>query len=115
MSRQTQSAQPARGAESAAEVAARIESRLSEALEEIGAALGELPVLAALACRPAPAGVAPRLLNIAQAAEALSLGKSTVNALVASGEIGSVKIGSARRVPVEEIDAYVARLRQKGA
>jgi excisionase family DNA binding protein len=98
-----------------AETAARIERRVSDALAEIGAALTELPALVALAERAAQAGVPQRLLTVAQAAVALSLGESTVHALVRSGEIGSVKIGAARRVPVEAIDAYIADLQKKGA
>lgn len=51
-----------------------------------------------------------RLFTIPQAADVLSLGKSTVWQLVHSGRIESVKIGTARRIRREALDAYVNSL-----
>jgi len=49
----------------------------------------------------------PRLLTVHEAASVLSIGTSTVNTLIRTGGIGSVKIGSARRVPIEAIDQFL--------
>jgi excisionase family DNA binding protein len=53
----------------------------------------------------------PRLmLTVEQAAEALGIGRTTMFALIKSGEIESVLIGRLRRVPADAIDAYFAHL-----
>jgi excisionase family DNA binding protein len=59
--------------------------------------------------RPAP-GPARTLLTVEQAAEQLSIGRTTVYALIKSGEITSVHVGRLRRVPADALDAYVRRL-----
>jgi excisionase family DNA binding protein len=51
-----------------------------------------------------------RMLTVEQAAEVLSVGRTTMFALVKSGEIESVRIGYLRRIPADAIDAYVASL-----
>ena len=50
------------------------------------------------------------LVTPEEAARRLSLGRTTVYELIASGEIHSVTIGRCRRVPVSELCSYVARL-----
>ena len=70
----------------------------SQALDELATLTVETP--------PAPWPPA-RLLTVPQAAKALSLGTSTVHELVRSGRLGSVKIGAARRAPVEAIEAFI--------
>jgi excisionase family DNA binding protein len=40
----------------------------------------------------------------------LRLGLTTVKAMIASGELRSIKIGRARRVPAEALHEYVHRL-----
>jgi len=50
------------------------------------------------------------LLTVEEAAERLSLGRTTMFALIKSGEIVSVRIGRSRRVPVAALGAYVDRL-----
>jgi excisionase family DNA binding protein len=45
-----------------------------------------------------------------EVAQALSIGRSTVFALMRSGELRSVKIGKCRRVPVDAVAEYVAGL-----
>ncbi|MFI0718142.1 helix-turn-helix domain-containing protein [Streptomyces sp. NPDC021224] len=42
-----------------------------------------------------------------EAARRLSVGRTTLFALIASGEIPSVKIGRSRRVPAEALNDYV--------
>ncbi len=49
------------------------------------------------------------LLTIVEAARVLSIGRTTMYELVAAGEIDVVHIGRAVRVPVTELDAFVAR------
>lgn len=45
-----------------------------------------------------------------EAAEQLSLGLSTVRALIKSGELRSVKVGHLRRIPADALHEYVQRL-----
>ena len=53
----------------------------------------------------------PRLmLTVEQAAEALGIGRTTMFALVKSGQIQSIRIGRLRRVPADAIDTYAQRL-----
>ena len=52
----------------------------------------------------------PRLLTVEEAAQRLSLGRTTLYALLKDGQITSVRIGRLRRIPVEALDAYTARL-----
>ncbi len=44
------------------------------------------------------------------AADKLDVGRTTVYALMASGELRSVKIGRSRRVPAAALEEYVGRL-----
>ncbi len=53
------------------------------------------------------------LLTVEQAAERLSLGRTTTYALVRSGELRSVRIGRLRRIPADSIDEYVNQLTQQ--
>jgi excisionase family DNA binding protein len=46
-----------------------------------------------------------------QAAQVLGLGRSKVFELLADGTLASVRIGRSRRVPRQELEDYVARLR----
>jgi excisionase family DNA binding protein len=49
------------------------------------------------------------LLTVNEAAEALSLGRSAMYALLLSGEVPSIKIGRVRRVPLYGLEAFVHR------
>lgn len=51
------------------------------------------------------------LLSIEDAAERLSLGRTTFLQLVYNGAIESVTVGRRRLIPVEGLEDYVARLR----
>lgn len=53
----------------------------------------------------------PLLLKVEQAAIQLGLGRTVVWGLVSSGELESVKIGRSRRIPIDALEVYVARLR----
>lgn len=66
---------------------------------------------------PTPAAVTPPqqpqiklLLSVPEAAAALSIGQVTMWKLVGRGLVRSVKVNRARRVPVEALEEYVARL-----
>jgi excisionase family DNA binding protein len=50
------------------------------------------------------------LLTVEQAAEQLSVGRTTVYALLKSGEITSVRVGRLRRIPADALTAYVHQL-----
>ncbi len=55
------------------------------------------------------------LLTVEGAARRLELSRASVYALVTAGEIESIKIGRARRVPVAALEEFVARKRQSTA
>jgi excisionase family DNA binding protein len=59
-----------------------------------------------------PAELAPgwTLLTVEAAAEYLSIGRTTMYALIKSGHVTTVRIGRLRRVPAEALAAYTARL-----
>ena len=59
-----------------------------------------------------PAPVAKRLLSVIEAAQALSIGRSTLYDKIKAGDIRSCKIGDRRLVSVEALDAYVQTLDQ---
>lgn len=56
----------------------------------------------------------PLLLRIQAACARLAIGRSTMYALIASGEVGTVRIGAARRVPVAELERYVRERTRRG-
>ncbi|CAM5239778.1 helix-turn-helix domain-containing protein [Streptomyces tendae] len=57
------------------------------------------------------------LYPVAEVAEQLGVGLTTAKALIKSGDLRSVKIGAARRVPADALHEYVQRLdrEQNGA
>jgi excisionase family DNA binding protein len=55
-----------------------------------------------------PALGPPLLLRVPQAAARLGVGKSTVEALIASGQLRSLKIGKSRRIPVAALEEFIA-------
>jgi excisionase family DNA binding protein len=50
------------------------------------------------------------LLTIPQAAERLGVGRSFLYGVIRRGELASVKLGRARRVPIGALEKYVAWL-----
>jgi excisionase family DNA binding protein len=84
--------------------------RAARLQSEFGALADELNSIAS-AREPEPARViVPSLLTVDEAATALSLSRTAVYELMRTGELGSVRIGARRRLPVAAIDAYVAQL-----
>jgi len=57
----------------------------------------------------------PDALTTDQVARRLGLSRSTVVALIARGDLASVKIGAARRVLRRDLDAYLTALPSGGA
>ncbi len=55
------------------------------------------------------------LLTAEEAAQALGVGRTRVYELMAGGVLTSVKIGASRRVPVDALREYVARLTGEAA
>ena len=53
------------------------------------------------------------LLTPKAAAQRLSLAESTLYQLLTSGELESITIGRARRIPMEALTDYIARLREE--
>ncbi|MEU1624175.1 helix-turn-helix domain-containing protein [Streptomyces sp. NPDC020096] len=54
-------------------------------------------------------------LTVEEAAHRLGVGRTTMYALVASGEVQSVQIGRLRRVPVQALDSYINARTQPSA
>ncbi len=50
-----------------------------------------------------------KLLTVSEAALTLGLGRSLVYTLVAKGELVSIKIGRARRIPLSALDEFITR------
>lgn len=66
--------------------------------------------------RPVPAtSEAPLLLTAAQAAALLSISRTTLYELLASGAVESIHIGRSRRVPVDALHAFVESRRSPGS
>jgi len=65
---------------------------------------------------PEPAVITadPLLYRIREAARLLALGESTVDELIARGELESVKIGASRRITRAGLEQYVRRLVARG-
>ena len=61
------------------------------------------------------AETSPEALTTDQVARQLVLSRSTVAAMIARGELASVKIGGARRVLRRDLDAYLTTLSSGGA
>lgn len=48
------------------------------------------------------------LLTLDEAAEALSVGRTTLRSLIRKGEIDAIRVGAAVRVPAVEIERWIA-------
>ncbi|NNJ12002.1 helix-turn-helix domain-containing protein [Chloroflexales bacterium ZM16-3] len=53
--------------------------------------------------------VEPLLVRVEEAARILSLSRSTIYEMMDAGELPSVRRGTARRIPVDALRAWVAR------
>lgn len=61
-----------------------------------------------------PLEVQPLLLKVDEVCERTRLGRTAVYGLISSGALRSVKIGSARRISVADLNEFVLRLRTVG-
>jgi len=50
------------------------------------------------------------LLTVPEAAQALAISRSKLYELIASGLVRSVRIDGSRRIPIEALESYIARL-----
>jgi excisionase family DNA binding protein len=50
-----------------------------------------------------------------EAAQSLGMSRTKVYGLMQTGELGSVKVGSSRRIPAADLEAFVQRLRVENA
>lgn len=55
----------------------------------------------------------PLLYTPEQAAEQLACSRTTIYELMSSGELESIKVRSARRIPADALATYVQRLREE--
>ncbi|MCH7837981.1 MAG: helix-turn-helix domain-containing protein [Chloroflexi bacterium] len=55
------------------------------------------------------------LVSVEEAARRLAIGRSSAYVLIRQGELASIKIGAARRVPVAALSEYVERLQAEQA
>lgn len=55
------------------------------------------------------------LLTYSKAAETLAVSKRTIERLVAEGELPVVRIGGARRITVDDVEAFIERQRTTAA
>ncbi len=51
-----------------------------------------------------------KLLTVSEAADLLGLGRSKAYELVMRGELKSIQIGRARRIPVTALDEFIKRV-----
>jgi excisionase family DNA binding protein len=90
---------------------AATEALLSQLVEALNHSAEGSPIeAAALARRVPPERV---LLTPEEAGEGLGIGRTTVYALMKSGELESVQIGRLRRIPTSALHDYAARLVQR--
>ncbi len=54
----------------------------------------------------------PLLLTVVQVARLLAVGRTTVYELIRTGDLRTVKIGRARRIPLSALTDYVDRLEE---
>jgi excisionase family DNA binding protein len=59
--------------------------------------------------QPAKPTVEPLLVRIEEAARILCLSRSTIYEMLGAGELPSVRHGTARRIPIAALHAWVAR------
>ena len=67
---------------------------------------------------PAPASepaAGPRLYRSQEVADRLGVGLAKVTALIATGELPSVKLGGSRRISHRQLIGYIARLETEAA
>ncbi len=56
---------------------------------------------------------AKQLLTVNDVQQILSLGRTKVFSLISSGELGSVLIGSSRRIPAKSLDEFLEKISEQ--
>lgn len=64
---------------------------------------------------PDPPPIEPLLVRVEEAARLLSLSRSTIYEMLDSGELPSVRRGTARRIPLAALRAWVAQQVERAA
>ena len=54
--------------------------------------------------------ISKKLLTVGEVQEMLSIGRTRVFSLIATGQLRSVLIGSSRRIPSDAVEAFVEEL-----
>jgi excisionase family DNA binding protein len=93
--------------------ARRLQAQAAELARQLADLASEAQALTDDASRLAETStpaVQPLLYDVKQAADALSLGESSVRYLIATGKIASVQVQTSRRIPVTTLGDYVESL-----
>ncbi|GAB2999688.1 helix-turn-helix domain-containing protein [Saccharothrix stipae] len=85
----------------------RRNAEIAELIARLTVLMTVQPAVEVPAQRPIPTRV---LLTVEEAAERLGIGKTKTYSLVRTGDLESVLIGRLRRIHVDAIDRYAARL-----
>lgn len=89
----------------------RIDARLAAVADRVGAVLAR-QVIEILRCEDRSVVAGDQLLlTVPEAAKLLSLSRSTVYELMKRGDLPAVKIGGARRIPADSLDAFRSSLK----
>jgi excisionase family DNA binding protein len=59
--------------------------------------------------------IEPLLIRVEEAARILSLSRSTIYQMLDSGELPSVRCGTARRIPIASLHEWISKQLQQGA
>jgi excisionase family DNA binding protein len=83
-------------------------------IADLAGKLAQLAERLAAGCIESTSSVVPEssrvLLSVEEAAHRLGIGRTTAYYLIRSGDLDSVRVGRLRRVHVDAINAYAARL-----
>ena len=82
-----------------------LELRKVEALEQIAAELGKLRN-----SMMDSTNMSKKLLTVGEAQEILSIGRTRMFSLIATGQLRSILIGSSRRIPSDAVEEFVQEL-----
>tara|TARA_R100001086_G_C11718477_1_gene226237 strand:- start:45 stop:401 length:357 start_codon:yes stop_codon:yes gene_type:complete len=87
------------------EEARGLPKRQVEALEQIAAELGKLRN-----SMMDSTNMSKKLLTVGEAQEILSIGRTRMFSLIATGQLRSILIGSSRRIPSDAVEEFVQEL-----
>jgi len=92
-------------------VDARIEARLGAFAEHLGAVIARHVVAMLRSEDRVVTDGTQRLLTVPEAARLLSVSRSTVYELMKRGDLHAVKVGAARRIATDSLDAFRSSLK----